>query len=106
MRTRHSSGGSRSLNCATAAGARRKLIDNWLEHELLSRFEGRVLPVDLAIADECGRLVARTEAHGRPIEARDAFIAATSEVYGMTLVTRNVSHFQPTVKSIFTPWTQ
>jgi len=89
-----------------AAGARRKLIDNWLEHELLGRFEGRVLPVDLAIADECGRLVARTEARSRPIEARDAFIAATSEVYGMTLVTRNVSHFQPAVKSIFTPWTQ
>jgi toxin FitB len=89
-----------------AKGARKKRIDDWLQEEFLSRFDGRLLSVDLGIADECGRLVARSEARGRPIEPRDAFIAATSEVYGMTLVTRNVSHFQPTIKSLFTPWTQ
>jgi toxin FitB len=87
-------------------GARRSRIDNWLQQELLPRFEGRILPVDLAIADECGRLVARSETRGRPSEPRDAFIAATSEVYGMTLVTRNVSHFQPALKNLFAPWTQ
>jgi toxin FitB len=87
-------------------GARQKRLDDWLREELMARFEGRTLPVDLAIADECGRLVARCEGKGRPIEPRDAFIAATSEIYGLTLVTRNTSHFQPAVKSIFTPWTQ
>ncbi len=87
-------------------GARKKRIDDWLQQELLARFEGRVLPVDLAIADECGRLVARCQAKGRPIEPRDAFIAATSEVYDLTLVTRNTSDFQPAVTSLFTPWTQ
>ena len=85
--------------------ARRKRLDEWLHHELLIRFEGRILPVNLAIADECGRLVARSEAAGRPIEPRDAFIAATAEVFGLTLVTRNVSDFQPTVKTVLTPWT-
>jgi toxin FitB len=87
-------------------GARKQRIDDWLRQELLARFDGRVLPVDLAIADECGRLVARCQAKGRPIEPRDAFIAATSEVYGLTLVTRNSSHFRPAVKSLFTPWTE
>jgi len=87
------------------AGAKRKRLDEWLHKELLARFEGRILPVDLAIADECGRLVARSEAAGRPIEPRDAFIAATAEVYGLTLVTRNVSDFQPSVKKVFAPWT-
>ena len=86
-------------------GARKRRLDEWLHQELLPRFEGRTLPVDLAIADECGRLIARSESVGRPIEARDAFIAATAEVYGLTLVTRNVSHFQPVVKALFTPWT-
>jgi predicted nucleic acid-binding protein len=88
------------------AGARKRRIDDWLQKDLQPRFEDRILPVDLPIADECGRLVARSEARGRPIEPRDAFIAATSEVYGMTLVTRNISHFQPVVKILFTPWAQ
>lgn len=88
-----------------APGARKRRIDDWLQQELLARFDGRILPVDLAIADECGRLVACCQAQGRPIEPRDAFIGATSEVYGMTLVTRNTSHFQPAVKSLFMPWT-
>ena len=88
------------------ASVRKKRLDQWLHEELLVRFDGRILPVDLPIADECGRLVARSEAGGRPIEARDAFIAATAEVYALTLVTRNVSHFQPAVKRLFTPWAE
>ena len=38
-------------------------------------------------------LWARSESLGRPIEPRDAFIAATAEVHGLTLVTRNASDF-------------
>ena len=87
-----------------ATGNRRKRLDEWLREELLPRFEGRVIPVDIAIADACGRLVARSEALGRPIEPRDAFIAATAEVYQLTLVTRNASDFQPTLKTILSPW--
>ncbi len=89
-----------------APGRRRKQLDRWLERELPQRFEGRILPVDAMIADACGRLVARTESLGRPIEARDAFIAATAQVHRLTLVTRNASHFETTIKSIFTPWTK
>lgn len=86
------------------AGSRRKRLDQWLVDELLPRFDGRIIPVDLTVADACGKLIARSEALGRPIEPRDAFIAATAEVYGMSLVTRNASDFQPTVKAIVTPW--
>lgn len=89
-----------------APGRRRKQLDRWLEHELPERFEGRILPVDALVADACGRLVARTESLGRPIEARDAFIAATAQVHRLTLVTRNASHFETTLKSILTPWTK
>ncbi len=89
-----------------ARGRRRKQLDRWLEHELPQRFEGRILPVDALIADACGRLVARTESLGRPIEARAAFIAATAQVHRLTLVTRNASHFETTLKSILTPWTK
>ena len=46
------------------------------------------------IADACGKLVARSEAAGRPVEAMDAFLAATAQVHQLTLVTRNTAHFQ------------
>lgn len=88
-----------------ASGKRRDILEAWLRNDLTSRFEGRTFPVDVEVADACGRLVARSESMGHPIEPRDAFIAATAEVHGLTLVTRNASDFQPTVKSILTPWT-
>jgi len=87
-----------------ASGRRRERLDGWLRKDLSSRFGERILPVDLEIADACGRLVARCESLGRPIEPRDVFIAATAEVHGLTLVTRNASDFETTVKAIVTPW--
>jgi toxin FitB len=88
-----------------ATGKRRDLLEAWLRTDLSGRFGGRILPIDIEVADACGRLVARSEALGHPIEARDAFIAATAEVHNLTLVTRNASDFQPTVKSLLSPWT-
>ena len=87
-----------------ATGRRRDQLEGWLRKDLSSRFGERLLPVDLEIADACGRIVARSEVAGRPIEARDAFIAATAEVRGLALVTRNASDFEATVKDIVTPW--
>jgi toxin FitB len=87
-----------------SAGNRRKRIEDWLENDLPMRFEGRVLPIDSVIAHTCGRLVARCQNLGRPMETMDAFIAATAEVHQLTVVTRNTSHFQPAVKSVLNPW--
>jgi toxin FitB len=86
------------------ATARRRQLDEWLRSELPLRFEGRIAPIDGAIADEWGRLVTRHEAGGRPIHAMDALIAATAYVHGLTLVTRNVSDFKASLKSVLNPW--
>ena len=87
-----------------AAGARRSRLEQWLRDELPLRFEGRILAIDASIAEAWGRIVSRSEAVGRPIGAMDAFLSATSEIYRLTLVTRNVSHF-PLVKAVVNPWT-
>jgi hypothetical protein len=88
-----------------AAGRRQNRLDEWLREELPLRFEGRVLPVDAAVADAWGKVVARSEAAGRPISAMDAFIAATAEAHGLTIVTRNASDFESSVQAIINPWT-
>lgn len=87
-------------------GRRRKRLDEWLRHDLLLRFEGRILPVDASVADAWGRLVARREATGRPIGAMDALIAAVAQVHDLTLVSRNGSDFKSAVKAIVDPWSR
>jgi len=89
-----------------AAGNKRRKLEDWLDNELPLRFEKRILTIDSAVADACGKIVAQRDAQGRPIEAMDAFIAATAEVFHLTLVTRNVSDFSRTVDSILDPWTE
>jgi predicted nucleic acid-binding protein len=86
------------------ASRRRNRLDGWLRDDLALRFEGRVLSVEVGIADAWGRIVARREAQGRHIHAMDALLAATAEVHELTLVTRNVSDFESVVKSVLDPW--
>jgi toxin FitB len=88
-----------------AAGSRRERLDEWLRDELPLRFEGRLLSIDAIVADGWGRVVARSEVAGRPIGAMDAWIAATAEAYDMSLVTRNTSDFESSLRLIVNPWT-
>lgn len=87
-----------------AAGKRRTRLAEWLRDELPLRFEARVLPIDAVVADAWGRVMARSEAVGRPMSVADAFIAATVKVHGLTLVTRNRPDFEPVLKAIVNPW--
>jgi len=89
---------------ARAALGGRRHLNAWLRSELPQRFEGRIVLIDGAIADEWGRLVARHEARGRPIQAMDGLIASTTQVHGLTLVTRNAADFELSVKSVLNPW--
>jgi len=87
------------------AGKRRTRLHQWATHELPLRFEGRILLVDPIVADRCGQVMARSEAMGRPMEVMDAYIAAAAEIYRLTVVTRNVSDFEPVLKAVLNPWT-
>lgn len=85
-------------------GAKRSRLHAWLAEVLPVRFEGRILPVDMAVAQRWGILVAQCEKRGLPMESMDALLAATSVVYGLTLATRNTRHFSILGKSVFNPW--
>lgn len=69
---------------------RREKLRLWLEHDLPEWFEGRVLPVDLAVADRWGRLLADVR---RPVPTIDSLLAATALHYELRLVTRNSGDF-------------
>jgi len=71
----------------------------WMENQVVPAFAGRILPIDTAIARKCAALHVPN-----PRPHRDALIAATALVHGMTVVTRNVSDFEPTGVPILNPW--
>ena len=88
------------------AGRRKTALDLWLTEQLPLRFDDRLLPVDAETADAWGRIVAASQAIGRPIGAMDAFIAATAGQHQLTLVTRNIADFEATGIRLFNPWSQ
>jgi len=71
----------------------------WMNNQVLPSFEGRILAIDLAVAQRCARLHVPD-----PRAERDALIAATALVHGMTVATRNTVDFEPTEVQIVDPW--
>ena len=67
--------------------------------DVLPEFAERVLPVDTVVAQRCARLHVPDRR-----DERDALIAATALVHGMTVVTRNRADFEPTGVGIVNPW--
>lgn len=80
---------------------RREKLRIWLEHELAAWFEGRILTVDIAVADRWGRLLADA---GRPVPTIDSLLAATALHHELRLVTRNASDFSYAGLEVINPW--
>lgn len=81
---------------------KRTLLD-WLEIDLPAYFAGRILPVDVAVSDRWGRLLAKV---GRPIPAIDSLLAATALQHGLTMVTRNLKDFVVPELLVLDPWAE
>ena len=69
----------------------------WLDR-VLAWYGDRILPVDAATARRWGQLSA-TIGH----DGADLLIAATALEHGLTVVTRNVRHFEPTGVRVVSP---
>ena len=71
----------------------------WMDGHVLPAFSDRILAVDTEVAQRCAALHVPD-----PRSDRDALIAATALVHAMTVVTRNVRHFQPLGVAVINPW--
>ena len=70
----------------------------WLD-VVLRTYEGRILPVDIAVARRWGRLSQQIGNRGL-----DLAIAATALENGLSVVTRNVADFERTGVSVLDPF--
>lgn len=75
------------------------VLQLWLEAGVLAGFANHILSIDVETARRAARLHVPD-----PRPERDAFIAATAAVHGLTVVTRNVADFDPTGVDVVNPW--
>lgn len=74
-------------------------LRRWFEARVLPAFEKRTLPVDREVARRAAELHVPD-----PRPERDAYIAATALVHGLTVATRNVRDFEPMGIAVIDPW--
>jgi toxin FitB len=75
------------------------ILRAWMDGHVLPAFSGRILAVDTAVAQRCAALHVPD-----PRSNRDALIAATALVHGLTVATRNVADFERMGVRVVNPW--
>jgi predicted nucleic acid-binding protein len=74
-------------------------LRDWLDNSIVPRFHGRILDVTDTIALRSAQIQVPDLR-----EYRDALIAATAYVHGLTVVTRNVDDFKDAGVKVINPW--
>lgn len=79
---------------------KKQKILHWLEVELLTQFESRIITIDSEVADKWGNITALYN-----IPAIDGLIAASAIVHNCKLVTRNIKDFDSIIGlELINPW--
>jgi toxin FitB len=86
------------------ASERRNKLEAWLSEDLVARFAGRILPINLEVALTWGQLTGSLESEGKRMPAIDSLIAATALHSHCTLVTRNEADFRHAGIALINPW--
>ena len=83
--------------------SRRVALEAWLDGHLAVRFDGRILPIDLRVAERWGRMAAQV-APKHQLPVIDGLLAATAVEHNLTFVTRNTKDVIATGVPVFNPW--
>jgi len=84
--------------------ARRMKLDMFLQG-VKAIYEGHIVVVDQALAEQAGRLRAQASRSGWVLSQFDSIIAATAIARNAQLATRNVGDFERLGLSLVNPWT-
>jgi len=84
-------------------GKRKRELEEAYE-ATLSAYRPRLIPPDLRIVETYARRAAEQRQAGTPRPIFDLWLAATAEVYELTLVTRNVGDFSELAVKVLNPF--
>ena len=85
-------------------GTKKDELQAWVGLDLVERFTGRILDVDLETALCWGRLQGVAEQAGEKLAVMDSLIAATAAAHGLIVVTRNVRDMERCGAKVCNPW--
>ena len=75
-------------------GKKKENLLNWLEYDLLSRFENRIISINLDVMMQLGEINQQLRKIGTPLPIMDSLIGATCKALDITLITRNEKDFK------------
>ena len=84
--------------------AQRERLARWINHDLATQFQGRILPFDREATVIWGTIIGDGDRAGRPKSMADAQIAAVALRHGLTLATRNIRDFKDMGVTLVDPW--
>ena len=85
-------------------GTKKEELQAWVALDLVERFTGRILELDLETALCWGRLQGEAEQAGEKLPVMDSLIAATAAAHGLVVVTRNVKDIERCGVRVCNPW--
>lgn len=83
---------------------KKDILLQWLEKDLLNRFDNKIIPVDTDVMLKWGAINNKLKKLGTPLPIMDSLIGASCEVYNMTLLTRNEKDFKNISIQIINPF--
>ncbi len=81
-----------------------KLLERWVYHDLVHRFEGRILTLDLSVMVRWGRIQGHAERENFTLPAMDSMIAAIAIEHNMIVATRNTEDLIRCGANVMNPW--
>ena len=88
-----------------AQSTRKRQLTGWLDETLIGSLGSNLLSVDLDVINRWAAINAKLEQIDHRPPLTDSLIAATADVYGLTIATRNTKDFIATDLPLFNPWT-
>ena len=85
-------------------GKKKDNILRWLEHDLLIRFEDRIIPLTVDVMLKWGEVNQNLKRIGTPLPIMDSLIGVTCQTLDITLITRNEKDFKNIDIKIINPF--
>ena len=86
-------------------GKRRRALAAALGEQIVSLFDSRILPFDVAAAEAYAKVVTHARGQGHAISVADGQIAAIAVVRSLRVASRDETSFQAAGLAVINPWT-